>query len=102
MAARGVGATGPESSTREILPGWISIRWNDRAPAASTRVLEALHELGYVEGKNLIVEIREARGQLDRLPKLASELVDTHPDVIVAVTNSAVAAAKNATRRFRS
>jgi ABC-type uncharacterized transport system substrate-binding protein len=39
-----------------------------------------------------------ARGQLDRLPKLASELVDTHPDVIVAVTNSAVAAAKNATR----
>jgi putative tryptophan/tyrosine transport system substrate-binding protein len=59
---------------------------------------KALHELGYVEGKNLIVEIREARGQLDRLPKLASELVDTHPDVIVAVTNSAVAAAKNATR----
>ena len=59
---------------------------------------KALHQLGYVEGKNLIVEIREARGQLDRLPKLASELVDTHPDVIVAVTNSAVAAAKNATR----
>ncbi len=59
---------------------------------------KTLQELGYVEGKNLIVEIREARGELDRLPKLASELIDTHPDVIVAVTNSAVAAAKNATR----
>ena len=42
MAACGVGATGPESSTREILPGWISVRWNDRAPAASTRVLEGI------------------------------------------------------------
>jgi putative ABC transport system substrate-binding protein len=59
---------------------------------------KTLKELGYVEGKNLIVEIREARGELDRLPKLASELVDTHPDVIVAVTNPALAAAKNATR----
>jgi putative ABC transport system substrate-binding protein len=45
-----------------------------------------LQELGYIEGKNLISEIREARGDVDRLPKLASEIVDTHPDVIVAVT----------------
>jgi putative ABC transport system substrate-binding protein len=59
---------------------------------------KTLKELGYVEGKNLIVEIREARGELDRLPKLASELIETHPDVIVAVTNSAAAAAKDATR----
>src|SRR5262249_4870099 len=50
------------------------------------------------EGKNLIVEIREARGELAQLPKLASELVETHPDVIVAVTNAAVAAVKNATQ----
>jgi ABC-type uncharacterized transport system substrate-binding protein len=61
---------------------------------------KALHDLGYVEGKNLIIEVREARGELNRLPKLASELVDTHPDVIVAVTNAAVAAAKNATQRI--
>jgi putative tryptophan/tyrosine transport system substrate-binding protein len=61
---------------------------------------KALGDLGYVEGKNLIVEVREARGELDRLPKLASELVATHPDVIVAVTNSSVAAAKTATQRI--
>jgi putative ABC transport system substrate-binding protein len=60
----------------------------------------ALRELGYVEGKNLIIEVREARGQLGRLPQLASELVQTQPDVIVAVTNAAVHAAKDATQRI--
>jgi putative tryptophan/tyrosine transport system substrate-binding protein len=57
-----------------------------------------LRVLGYVEGKNLMIEVREARGELDRLPKLASELVDTRPDVLVAVTNGALAAARNTTQ----
>src|SRR5437764_13765098 len=48
-----------------------------------------LQELGYIEGNNLVSEIREARGDVDRLPELASEMVDTHPDVIVAVTSPA-------------
>jgi ABC-type uncharacterized transport system, periplasmic component len=46
----------------------------------------------------LIWEIREARGDVARLPELASEIVDTHPDVIVAVTSAATAAAKMATQ----
>src|SRR5262249_49055646 len=57
-----------------------------------------LKELGYVEGKNFIAEIREAHGDLARLPKLASEIVDTHPDVIVAVTTGATAAANKVTQ----
>jgi putative ABC transport system substrate-binding protein len=57
-----------------------------------------LQELGYSEGKNFISEIREARGDVDRLPELASEIVDTHPDVIVAVTSAASAAVKRATQ----
>jgi ABC-type uncharacterized transport system substrate-binding protein len=57
-----------------------------------------LQELGYIDGKNFIAEVREARGDLDRLPKLASEIVDTRPDVIVAVTSPATAAAKMATQ----
>jgi putative ABC transport system substrate-binding protein len=57
-----------------------------------------LQELGYIEGKNFIAEVREARGDVDRLPRLASEIVDTHPDVIVAVTPFAIAAAKTATQ----
>jgi putative tryptophan/tyrosine transport system substrate-binding protein len=57
-----------------------------------------LQELGYIEGKNIVAEIREAHGDIDRLSKLASELVETHPDVIVAVTPPAVAATKVATQ----
>jgi putative ABC transport system substrate-binding protein len=57
-----------------------------------------LQELGYIAGRNFIAEVREARGDVDRLPKLASEIVDTHPDVIVAVTPLATAAAKMATQ----
>jgi putative ABC transport system substrate-binding protein len=57
-----------------------------------------LQELGYIEGKNLIVEVREARGEIERLPKLAPEIVDKHPDVIVAVTTPATAAARKATQ----
>jgi ABC-type uncharacterized transport system substrate-binding protein len=57
-----------------------------------------LQELGYIEGNNLISEIREARGDVDRLPELASEIVDTHPDVIVAVTSPATEAARMATQ----
>jgi putative tryptophan/tyrosine transport system substrate-binding protein len=57
-----------------------------------------LQELGYIEGNNFTAEIREARGDFDRLPRLASEIVATHPDVIVAVTPPAVAATKVATQ----
>jgi putative ABC transport system substrate-binding protein len=57
-----------------------------------------LQELGYIESKNFVAEVREAHGDFDRLPKLASEIVDTHPDVIVAVTPQAVAATKMATQ----
>jgi putative ABC transport system substrate-binding protein len=57
-----------------------------------------LQELGYIAGKNSIAVIREARGDVDRLPKLAAEIADTQPDVIVAVTSPAIAAAKMATK----
>jgi putative ABC transport system substrate-binding protein len=43
-----------------------------------------LAELGYIEGKNLIFDLRSAEGLPERLPDLASELVRTNPDVIVA------------------
>lgn len=58
----------------------------------------ALRELGYIDGQNVIVDVREARGNVEQLPKLASELVNTRPDVLVAVTTPGVAAAKNATQ----
>jgi putative ABC transport system substrate-binding protein len=59
---------------------------------------QALRQIGYRLGENSIAEMREARGETNRLPALASDIVATHPDVIVAVTSPAVLAAKNATK----
>lgn len=57
----------------------------------------ALAQLGYVEGRNLVVETRYADGQLDRLPALARDLVRQQVDAMVVVTVSAVEAAMAAT-----
>jgi len=53
-------------------------------PVLDGAFTEALRRLGYVEGKNLIVEQRQADNQLERLPALAAELVDRKVDVILA------------------
>jgi len=58
---------------------------------------EGLRELGYVEGRNIVVEHRHADGRLERLPDLAAELVRLRVDVIVGGTNQTTAAAKRAT-----
>ena len=58
---------------------------------------EGLSELGYVEGKNIIIEYRFADGQFDRLPALAAELVALKVDIIVAVVTQASVVAKEAT-----
>ena len=57
----------------------------------------ALRELGYVEGRNLTIEIRYAQGDLRRLPALASSFVSEGFDVVVAVGSPAARAMKQAT-----
>jgi putative ABC transport system substrate-binding protein len=57
---------------------------------------QGLNELGYIEGKNIVIEYRYAEGNLDRLPGLAKELVGLKPDVIVAAPTPSVLAAKKA------
>jgi putative tryptophan/tyrosine transport system substrate-binding protein len=61
---------------------------------------EQLRKGGYVEGQNLIFEIRSAEEKLDHLPKLAAELVELKVDVIVAVYTPCAIAAKQATREI--
>jgi putative tryptophan/tyrosine transport system substrate-binding protein len=58
---------------------------------------EGLRELGYVEGRNIVVERRFADGKQERLPALAAELVRLKVDVIVTGSNPVVAAVKQAT-----
>lgn len=60
-------------------------------------LIAGLRELGYVEGKNIIIEDRWANGKYENLPGLVAELVQMKVDVIVAATPPAVRAAQQAT-----
>ncbi len=69
--------------------------------SAHVRVFEAfrqgLHELGYVEGRNISIEYRAAEGRSERLRDLVAELIRLKVDVIVSSSTPAVLAAKQAT-----
>jgi putative ABC transport system substrate-binding protein len=71
------------------------------SPSAVSARTEAfrkrLRELGYVEGKKIVIEWRYAEGKLDRLPALAAELVRLKVDVIVTGGSASTRAAKEAT-----
>jgi len=58
---------------------------------------QGLHDLGWVEGRNIVFEVRFAEGKTDQLPGLAAELVRLKMDVIVTSTTPAALAAKRAT-----
>ena len=58
---------------------------------------QGLRELGYVEGKNIVIEYRWAEGNSDRLPRLAAELVRLKVDVIVSNGSGPTRSAKHAT-----
>jgi putative ABC transport system substrate-binding protein len=71
------------------------------SPSTNAARIEAfrqgLRELGYVEGKNIIIEWRYAEGKADRLPALAAELVRVKVEVIVTTGPGPTRAAKEAT-----
>jgi putative ABC transport system substrate-binding protein len=73
-----------------------------QSQAASARNIEAfrkgLRDLGYVEGRNITLEIRYGDGLPERLPQLAAELVALKPAVIRAGSSAALVAAHNATQ----
>src|SRR2546426_5429967 len=58
---------------------------------------QGLHELGYVEGENIVIEWRWAEGKFDRLPVLAAELVRLNVEVIVTGGSTSSGAAKKVT-----
>jgi putative ABC transport system substrate-binding protein len=68
---------------------------SDYAPFLNA-FLTGLRELGYEEGKNIVIEYRWADGREERLPELAAQLVRLHPDLLVSHATG-VAAAQQAT-----
>jgi putative ABC transport system substrate-binding protein len=72
------------------------------APAAAAQNVEAfrqgLRELGYVEGKTFVLELRYGEARAERLPELARDLVGLQADVIVAAADVSVAAIKRKTQ----
>ena len=67
------------------------------ASQAYKMLIPGLRELGYVEGKNIVLELRSALGKVDTLPKLAADLVRLNADIVLAIGPPAVKAAIDAT-----
>jgi len=76
--------------------GWLNAGSFERSPALAA-FLDALRELGWIEGKTFAFERRSAENRPERLPELAAELVQLNVDVIVGVGTLAPLAAKRAT-----
>src|SRR5436190_8365801 len=77
--------------------GYLSPNSPSTNPARLEAFRQGLRELGYVEGKNIFVEYRNAEGKLDRLPALAAELVRLKVEVIVTAGPASNRAAKPTT-----
>src|SRR5215471_1303224 len=73
--------------------GYLSFSFPAVASVGALR--QGLRELGYVEGKNIVIEERYAEGKTERLSELATELVHLKVDVIVAGGTPAAMASKN-------
>jgi ABC-type uncharacterized transport system substrate-binding protein len=72
------------------------------APAVAAPLIsafrEGLRQLGYIEGKNIVIEWRYAEGSTERLTDLAAELVGLKVDVIVTASTPAIRAVQQATK----
>ncbi len=77
--------------------GYLSINLAAN-PHLREAFLQGLRDLGYVEGRDVVIEDRSAEGKLERFPALAAELVALKVDVIVAPGTPQALAAKQATR----
>jgi putative ABC transport system substrate-binding protein len=86
-----------QQSKRVPLVGYLSASSAPEALPRTEAFRRGLRELGYVEGKNIVLEFRYAEGKFDRLPALTAELVRLKVDAIVSAGPSVTRPAKAAT-----
>jgi len=77
--------------------GFIITTASQEAVHLAKALDDGLRELGYVEGRNVVIERRSAGGVQERLPALAAELVRQKVDIIVTGSNPVIAAVKQST-----
>ena len=86
-----------QPSAKVYRMGWLAGTASTQEKIEMEALRAGLRELGYVEGKNVVIEYRWAEAKYDRLPELAAELVSLRVDVIVTGGTAATQAAMQAT-----
>src|SRR5262249_15878555 len=102
LATLGGAATWPvavraQQARERYIVGMLSAGGSSVQAALITAFSDGLREWGWVEGKNVVFENRNAEDRLERLPELAADLIRLKVDVIVAAGTLAPLAAKQAT-----
>ena len=91
--------TEAQEATKVPRIGYLSVRGPDREKRRLAAFHQGLRELGYIEGQNLVIEYRYAKGKIKRYPDLAAELVRLKVDVIVTSPSpNLIRAAQRTTR----
>jgi len=88
-------AADAEPAARIARIGYLASNLANKSPLEAFR--QGLRDLGYIEGRNLAIDYRDAQGKLEPLPGLAAELVALKVDVIVASSTAAALAARQVT-----
>src|SRR2546427_11122536 len=68
------------------------------SPHLREAFLQGLRDLGYVEGRNVVIEYRDLEGRYERIPALATELIALKVGVIVVTSTPSAVAVKQATK----
>ena len=88
-----------QQSTKVPRIGFVGASGTTNNPRSNFNVFQqALRDLGYVDGKNILIEYRNAEGKLDLIPILVDELVQLKIDVLVTTNPIAIRTAKKATK----
>src|SRR5215510_10472940 len=82
--------------------GYLSYGSEEIDKSLVAALQQGLRELGYLEGKNIVIEQRYAVGRSEKLPEVLSELIRLKLDVLVTAGDPAAHAAKKATRAIPS